>query len=1222
MVNFINKLPQDVINKLLLKYVPKAIIKKNVKENKAKVHKIKDELRRMVDGDKVAKERKELRENNEDQQGQINLSHTNLYDHNIVDEARALKGAIVTKTWSQIFLNDEGDTYNTPKTFFVNIVGNDMKVYIENLLKENNNKAQLTLYAKFKKPTQEVITFCSLPVKSQIYIFTQGNDIDETITLMLHEIQETIEDIHVRGSGWILDSIVKLTLETLIYKPFKGSSYIDLPDHIKNKQACINVHNNDDKCFKWAVLSGLHPTNNNASKVTSYEEFESNYNFKCLTYPVEVKNSNFIKFENHNSEISVSVYILTKTNDVVPIYISQEVRPNNINLLLIIKGEKSHYVLIKNMSKLLATKSCHKELFYCRYCCIPFRTQEKLNYHLNYSRCFDRDSITKDIMPEEGETIEFNGHDKSVKAPIVLYGDFESYLYKMDKTTTNTQRLQQHLPSGFMLIAVNQLTGSIVKSLLYTGEDVMNVFYKTLDDWHDELQDIIKENIPFIMSEEDNIKYKSGKCHICKHQCVNKVRDHDHKTGKFIGPACNACNLKRKTTNKIPIFFHNGKGYDNHLIIKALKDEHNKRLSCIAQNFEKFISFSIGNYVFKDSLQFMAASLDSLSKNLSMEDKQITINHYKEQGYNDEDINLVLKKGFFPYDWFDSLDKLNNTCLPPIECFYNGLEGKELALKDYLHAKLVWKRFNCKTFKDYHDIYLKTDVFLLADVFENFRKVCYNIYELDPAHYYTAPGLSWDAMLKYTGVELDLLSDVDMYRFFELGIRGGISMISHRYAKANNKYMANYDPRQKSKYLLYLDANNLYGWAMSQKLPTGKFKWVENIDINTIDLDGDKGYVFQVDLEYPKELHDKHNCYPLAPERLAIKDEWLSGYQHELLGKLDMKNSHIPKLTPNLFDKSHYIVHAKNLKFYLDQGLILTKVHRALSFDQSPWLEKYINKNTVERTKAKNDFEKDFYKLMNNSVFGKTMENIRNRTDIKFAQSAKLMTKWASNPMYADSQIINEDLVAVQMKKTITQLNKPIYLGMCILDLSKLHMFNFHYNYIVKKYGDKSKLMFTDTDSLTYSIECEDVYADMAENKELFDMSEYSKENPVYDTSNKKVIGKFKDECSNYLMIEFVGVRPKCYAFSKESNIGIEEKKTLKGIKKSVVQNNINLQDYKNCVLDNKTKYDNMKTFRSYDHNVFTINTKKMSLCNFDNKRFICQDGINTRALGHYRNNF
>ena len=176
---------------------------------------------------------------------------------------------------------------------------------------------------------------------------------------------------------------------------------------------------------------------------------------------------------------------------------------------------------------------------------------------------------------------------------------------------------------------------------------------------------------------------------------------------------------------------------------------------------------------------------------------------------------------------------------------------------------------------------------------------------------------------------------------------------------------------------------------------------------------------------------------------------------------------------------------------------------------------------------------------------------------------------------------------------------------MSILDLSKLHMFNFHYNFIVKKYGDKSKLLFTDTDSLTYNIECEDIYNDMVENKDLFDLSEYSKTNPIYDPTNKKVIGKFKDECKDNIMTEFVGVRPKCYAFSKELNSVVLEKKTLKGIKKSVVQNDISLQDYKECVLNNITKYDNMKTFRSYDHSVYTIDTKKMSLNSYDNKRFL-----------------
>ena len=242
-------------------------------------------------------------------------------------------------------------------------------------------------------------------------------------------------------------------------------------------------------------------------------------------------------------------------------------------------------------------------------------------------------------------------------------------------------------------------------------------------------------------------------------------------------------------------------------------------------------------------------------------------------------------------------------------------------------------------------------------------------YSLDPAAwYYTAPGLSWDALLKHSRIRLELLSDVDMFNMFEKGIRGGISMISNRYGKANNKYMGEkYDPKLPSKYISYLNANNLCGWAMMKPLPVGGFEWIENED----EKQNWKNIpcVLEVDLEYPEELQDLHNDYPLAPERLKI--------------------GNVEKLIPNLYDKKKYVVHHHNLKQYEELGLKIKKTHRGIKFREEPWMKSYIELNTKLRTNGKNDFEKDFFKLMNNSVFGETMENVRNRVDLRLVNDVK-----------------------------------------------------------------------------------------------------------------------------------------------------------------------------------------------------------------------------------------
>ena len=269
---------------------------------------------------------------------------------------------------------------------------------------------------------------------------------------------------------------------------------------------------------------------------------------------------------------------------------------------------------------------------------------------------------------------------------------------------------------------------------------------------------------------------------------------------------------------------------------------------------------------------------------------------------------------------------------------------------------------------------------MLADVFQTFRRTCMNAYKLDSLHYYTAPGLSWDALLKYTGIELELLTDYDQHLFIEKGMRGGISMASERHAKANNSGVPGYDPSEEHNHIMYYDANNLYGWAMSQSLPYSGFKWVDKPP-----TEPGKVCIWEVDLEYPAELHELHNDYPLAPERLKVKKEWLSGYQTNLLEDDNILNTE--KLVQNLMEKTKDVLHYRNFQLYLSLGMKLKKIHRILEFKEPPWMEPYIRMNTEFRKKSKSAFDKDLYKLMNNSVFGKTMENLRKRVDIKVVRT-------------------------------------------------------------------------------------------------------------------------------------------------------------------------------------------------------------------------------------------
>ena len=428
--------------------------------------------------------------------------------------------------------------------------------------------------------------------------------------------------------------------------------------------------------------------------------------------------------------------------------------------------------------------------------------------------------------------------------------------------------------------------------------------------------------------------------------------------------------------------------------------------------------------------------------------------------------------------------------------------------------------------------------------------------------------------------------------------------------------MENFDETKPSTFIQYLDANNLYGWAMSQKLPTHGFKWIDVGKSKVLKIlekkDTNIGYIFEVDLDYPSSLWDLHNDYPLAPEKIKID-------------KID-------KLICSFLPKKHYVLHYKNLKQYLQEGMILKKVHRGIKVYQKPWMEPYIRKNTDLRKDAKNAFEKDFFKLMNNSVFGKTIENIRKRQNVILVDDRKLANKLSSKPNFDRETIFDENLIAVHMKKTEVYFNKPIYVGHAILDLSKTLMFDFHYNYIRKKYDNKAELLFTDTDSLMYLIQTEDFYLDIKYDiKKKFDTSDYYENHPsgIKTGVNKKVIGKFKDEVGGNQITHFVGLRPKLYTFKvekkykkdekdgkvKEIKAIEEDKRRAKGVKKNVIKKSLTLDDYKKCLFTEDELMKKMNIIRSQNHDIYSMTVNKVALSANDDKRLICENKINTLAL-------
>ena len=1118
----------------------------------------------------------------------------------------------------------------------------DTRLVIENNLSKILNEMRGFKFSEVLKITLEKLDGDELIVKTAYFYgrpqtVTNEMEIAKLLQITQEQIVNKIQKFIAEGSGWTVQSVDGHYINVVRYRPLRGSSYILLPKELQNSaKGLINLKNGDNECFRWCHIRHLNPQDKNPQIIKKTDkQYIEKLDYSGIEFPVTVKQYNRIEKQN---SINVNVFGYEE-KQAFPIYVSKEKYQDHMELLLITKGENKHYVLIKDFNKFMynQTKHEHRKHF-CMHCLQGFSREDVLTEHIPNCIAINGEQAIK--MPKEGENVTFRNHHKQLSVPFVIYADFEAITEKVDSCQPSdkksyTEAYQKHTDCGYGYKVVCCYDDEYTKPVkIYRGENAVYTFMENMLEEVKWCKSIMRKHFdkPLEMTMENETDFqKATKCHICDQQYQDKdirVRDHCHITGEFRGSAHRDCNLKlqiKPDTIKIPVIFHNLRGYDSHFIMQQIGEiakKHaykNKRgeechmnINCIPNNMEKYMAFMLGNHlVFLDSFQFMSSSLDNLVKNLPDEASKYTQQEFEEE------FELMKRKGVYPYDYMDSFDKFEETELPTQEQFYSLLNDESISDVDYQHAQNVWKTFNMKSMGDYHDLYLKADILLLADVFENFRKTCLEYYKLDPAHYFTSPGLSWDAMLKMTRVRLDLISDVDMYQFVEKGMRGGVSYIANRYSKANNKYMKDFDENAPEKHIMYLDANNLYGWAMSQNLPTGGFKWLneEFLLLDDYTDDSDKGLILEVDLEYPDELHDLHNDYPLAPEKVKVERDMLSAYCVKIADKFNMSSGLVEKLIPTLGDKEKYVLHYRNLQLYLDLGMKLKKVHRVLEFDQSPWLREYIDFNTMKRANARNSFEKDFFKLMNNSVFGKTMENLRKRVDVRLVTDKKKLLKIASKPTYVSSKIFNEDLVAVHKIKETLTLNRPAYVGMCILDLSKTLMYDFHYNYIKDKYGDKAKLLFTDTDSLMYEIETKDVYADFWENKDKFDNCDYNKESPFHFTTNKKVIGKFKDESAGIPITEFVGLRSKMYSYIKDNGLG---DKKAKGIKKNVIKTDVKHGNYVDVLLDDKQMRHKMRCIRSVEHQLGTYEINKISLSCFDDKRYIHDNGITSYAYGHY----
>ena len=997
---------------------------------------------------------------------------------------------------------------------------------------------------KYTKPTDDQIEENEFTFRLMTRQFNGPNDLD----MLNSELETRMQEQEMNQSGWSMQRFIKRTMYIHRFYPTGGCT-TELPFTCRY---ILNIKNTDNKCLLWCLIAYLHPAKDNQYRVSNYNKPEYINEIKLpngITPPYDYYHLKKIQ-ELNKDKVLFNVFNLNKNKTINPVLINHN-DSKGCNILY----WDNHYFLCKDVSFLLRKSTKHK-CYPCLKCCVSFRTEDALNKHLERCNNTGRRTFHKD------EYLKFDKFHYKNRVPFAMYYDFECII-----------KDGKHLPIACGLYLRSDYPEILEhKYECYCGEKVVDWFVERVDYYNKLFKDIFSMNIPM---KEDTITPLYSRCYYCNEEMgEDVVRDHDHLNGKFRGYAHNKCNLQAKN-NFVPMYAFNSSNYDNHLFITKLAKK--TRVKVLTKTDENYISIDMGYAKALDMYRFFhPLSLDAISKTLSNEEC-ITLNK----------CGLERRKGIFPYEWFDSIDKLHETALPPKEAFYSKLKQCDITDKEYKQAIDCWNETKCETIKDYMMLYLKTDVLLSVDVFEKFRAMCLEFYEIDPCYTYSTPGLTWLCGLKYTIVWLKYYKEntVNIYDTIQHGIRGGLaSVLGNCHVKCKNKEI---DPEYTGteNYLKYLDFNSLYASAMVQPLPTGEIRVCE--DLAYTKSSSNTGYIYTIDIKYNDELRQKTKKYPFFPEKTKANIDQFTNYQNENKKKGYKPNE---KLMLKLTDKENYVIDGEMLDWYLDHGLKLEDVtiKQKLEYNKSEWLKPYIELNIQKRkeAKAKGDkFGDVFFKLMNNAFYGKTIENVYNRQDVELVNDVDRYIKLVENISFKYAVEFDDDLVAVHKTRGNVKLDKFNYIGFVILEKAKLFMYKAIYDYFEKELD--CSYHYTDTDSIFINI---NVPLDSTIEKEM---------NKIKGILHNNELGKMKDEIPNDTIMEACFLKAKAYCYN---TVKREEEKKLKGITKATIRNQINLEDYTNAIYEGKSKYVTNYTIDSKRHNLETKEQYKIAIDPFDDK--------------------
>lgn len=1083
-----------------------------------------------------------------------------------------------------------------------------------------------------KREGDEKYIYASPCFRSHSHTILSENEIEERLQTAVATVLDAYDVYMKQGSGWILQRVESSQQNVYQYSTMSGGggkimkmrSKL-LPTFLVSKTRSLLTFpsTTDNKCFLHCVLAALYPIKGpKRTSPKAYAGYEDTLQIDNLTFPVSLKQ--IPEFEKRN-DLSINVFAADeKTQKHYYLQRSNNLSGRHVIDLLL---HNDHFSLI--MSWTCFTMDRKNRRIPCRICGRVYKFQGTLDA---CSYCTSKTLESNLVFPDPSVKHKFCNFKNVCMNPFVYYCDLETIatpvVQEKQTKTGKIERKKEHHPIAIGLLRVSTAKEhSHEKPIILTGEDCIEKFFDTLRTEAKYMDEILETvNHPINMSpEQERDHFNAEKCYVCQTNLDSrtKMRDHNHLIRKenYLGAICNGCNLNRTDLKRsqTPLIFHNSAGFDIQFIIQKLDKINQGVTYVIGKTGERIMSMNLlrNRYIVMDSLNHLQSSLSSLVEILKKSGKPLI---HTQRCWQNERIELLSRKGVFPYSFLTNSNVLTSTVnLPPADAFYDELTEKTIDIEDYKHAERVWNHFKCKNLMDYMKLYLKTDITLLADVFENYRHFFEQEFQLDSTRYLSLPGLSYDCMLRYTNCVMDFVHDLETFNFLKLGLRGGVAMIPHRYAFANNPELKDYDPNQPTTHLVYLDCNALYSSIMTKKLPYKKLRWVSDLQgfeqkIDEYTPDDRIGYFIECDLDYPTDIHDLTRDLPLAPEHKVVQPNMLSSYAIHLVEKLGIKLDKLPKLLSTQFDRKKYVCHIENLKFYLQRGMKLVKIHRVLSFKQKAVFEPYIrlciNKRNLPGTSPD---EKTMWKLCCNSVFGRTIMNVEKKNSIKLVTNPAVVSRAISNPRFKHADLINDCVVQVTSVPRSAMIKTPYFIGVAILELSKLHMMRLHYEHFMKKYGrQRLQLCMTDTDSFLYHIQTKDLHQDLRD-LGIVEFGNYPVEHPFHDKKHAGELFFLKDESAGIPIRSFVGLRAKSYSLEYEKEV--LNKVVGKGIPKAKLRN-ITHNDMLRVLRENITTEVESNQLRSFKHHMYSIKQTKLALSSFDSKRYMC-DAISTLPFGH-----